>query len=158
MKAVITVLSLCVFITPVFSQSHKDPCDKPFSIVGSMMLGGSATGPTESLEFGLWNKKNGLGISGGVMLYTGKDITNSKLSTVNTPLIKELYIRPTLKLDHNEITGFHHAVTFFAGVKGNYGGSYRAYYQCGNSIMVGLEPYISKVTGRSLNFICTFAF
>ena len=154
---IVIILLSCIVTSPLFAQ-ERNPCDKPYSIVGSMMMGGSSHGPVETLELGLWGKKNGLGLSTGVMIYSGKAIINKETKTSEIPLVTELYIRPTLKLDHNEIIGFHHAITMFIGDKGNYGASYRVYYQCGRSIMLGLEPYVSKMNGEGLNFIVTFAF
>lgn len=158
MKTVI-ITSVLLIASFYSNAQHKNPCDKDYSIVGSMSMGGSTHGTTMNVELGLWGRKNGIGISGGVMFYDGKGIVNQKSGFTNYPLITEYYIRPTIKLDHKiEYEGFHHAFTIFAGTKGNGGASYRAYYQWGPSLMLGLEPYISIKNGKGLNFITTFAF
>lgn len=158
MKTVIITSVLFVVSFCSFGQ-HKNPCDKSYSIVGSMSMGGSTHGTTMNLEIGLWGRKNGIGISSGVMFYNGKGITNPKSGFTNYPLITEYYLRPTIKLDHkSQYEGFHHALTAFAGSKGNGGASYRAYYQWGPNLMFGLEPYISVKNGKGLNLITTFAF
>lgn len=156
---IIFLIILCMIATDLTAQERKNPCDKLYVIDASVSVGGSATGPTENIEVGLWGRKNTIGFSGGLMFYNGKTIINEKTKLSSIPLISEFYIRPTFKLDHNNIIeGFHHAITLFAGMKGNGGVSYRAYYEPGPNIMFGLEPYTSIKTGNGLNFLVTCAF
>ena len=158
MKTTIVFFTFIISSFCLFAQ-EKNPCDKNYSIAGSMALGGGNKGDVMHLELGLWGRKNHLGVFAGMMFYDGATAINPKTNTSSIPLIKELYIRPILKLDHKiMVEGFHHAISMFAGSKGNAGCSYRLYYVWGGNFMIGLEPFVSIRSGNGLMVITTFAF
>lgn len=163
------LLLLLIFLLGYFVTKAQvdpvDPCSHDYSIVYSIVNGYNKTnGYTFGCEAGIWGMNHRLGGDIGIWCYDGKKLSkvpNGMTQPVNT-LIIEPYLKATYKLDRflteQNDSKFHHAITAYCSIRGNYGLGYCAYYTLATNVAIGIEPNYAFKNGLGANFLITLAF
>jgi len=144
-KLIMLLLSFIAWDSSVFAQCERN------AIVFSLSPGYSKTGPSLSMEAGLWPVISRVGIMGGVAMYSQKQVIKGKEETfIDLDVTGRLLYKIT-----RTGSDYPQLFTLFASIRGMYGASYRAYFSPSEDLLIGIEPTVSNKTGLGINILLT---
>jgi len=144
-KLLLFLLSHISWDSSVFAQCESN------AIVYTLSPGYAKTGPSLSMEAGLWPVISKVGVMGGLIMYGQETDYKGKKEVVAVLDVTGRVVYKLTKTGSNSPQVF----TLFGSIRGMVGTSYRAYVSPSGDLLIGIEPFISNKTGLGVNILFT---